>query len=295
MGLDLKARGDLQGALAHYSKALLVAPRNPLVHVLRGVARFEEQEYVTAIQDFSEALRFQSKHSKDTDALLNRAITYSVVGNDSAALRDLNLAQERAPEDQEVTTNRALILRRLGDFVGAKDAYLAAAELKEREKQQEAKRSNKDKKHKGARGDGGRIRGRRRKGPAQDQQEGSVMKLNLGNYVANLGIDHTREGEWIHAHLFDQTSQLQAALSTLPSSRTEEDRQLIRDSICTLSFFRKFPEAKLDALCGCMLYHSVMAGKWAMRQGDYADCMAIVLTGKLAVNMYVKDDAGNGR
>jgi tetratricopeptide (TPR) repeat protein len=100
--LDLKARGDLPGALAHYSKALLVAPRNPLVHVLRGVARFAKQEYVSAIKDFTEALRFQSDQSKDTDALLNRAITYSVVGNDTAALRDLTTAQERAPDDGEV-------------------------------------------------------------------------------------------------------------------------------------------------------------------------------------------------
>jgi tetratricopeptide (TPR) repeat protein len=103
VGLDLKARGDLRGALAQYSKALLVAPRNPLVHVLRGVARFEKREYVSAIKDFSEALRFQSALSKDTDALLNRAITYSVVGNDTAALRDLTLAQERDPEDPEVS------------------------------------------------------------------------------------------------------------------------------------------------------------------------------------------------
>jgi hypothetical protein len=192
-------------------------------------------------------------------------------------------------------------LRRLGDFVGAKDAYLAAAELKEKKEKQLAERKRlKERAGKAdqdaAANGGGRVRGRRRRFPnAGDQQEGSMMKLNLTNYVANIGIDQTREGEWIHAHLFDRTSPLQAALSIHPSRRSLDDRQLIADSIQSLAFFRKFPKDKLDAFCGCVLYHSVMAGQWAMRQGDRADCMAIVLTGQLAVNLHVKDGAGNGR
>jgi hypothetical protein len=181
--------------------------------------------------------------------------------------------------------------------MGAKDAYLAAAELKEkREKQLEERKRQKEGGGKEETSDRGQVRGRRRRVPnASDKQEGSKMKLNLTSYVANLGIDQTREGEWIHAHLFDRTSPLQAALSIHPSRRSLDDRQMIADSIQSLSFFRKFPKDKLEAFCGCVLYHSVMAGQWAVRQGDYADCMAIVLTGQLAVNLYVKDDAGNGR
>ena len=86
----LKAeRGDHQGAIADYDRALQLNPADLDVYYNRGVSRAALKDFQGAISDYNAVLRMDP-HSGD--ALFNRGMAYAATSNRRAALKDLTNA-----------------------------------------------------------------------------------------------------------------------------------------------------------------------------------------------------------
>jgi serine/threonine protein kinase/Flp pilus assembly protein TadD len=127
LGLALRARGDVDGAIRRYLAALQIDPTYAMAHYNLGNARHEKGQLDDAIAEYREALCLQKDYP---EALTN-------LGN---ALRDKGLLDEAIAEHQEALRlrqdlpeahyNLGLALRDKGQFDEAITEYREALRLK---------------------------------------------------------------------------------------------------------------------------------------------------------------------
>ena len=90
-------------AIADYTEAIRLAPKDAEAYYNRGTSYVNRGEYDEAIADLTEAIRF---NPKNTDAFCNRGLAYSHKGEHDKAIADYTEAIRLVPSNAIAYTNR---------------------------------------------------------------------------------------------------------------------------------------------------------------------------------------------
>jgi tetratricopeptide (TPR) repeat protein len=105
-GLAKMAKGDLDGALADYDRAVQISPRNFKIRASRGLVRQRKGDLDGALADYDMAIKFYRNYQFAYSA---RASVKIAKHDLDGALADCNRAIELNPKDAAAYDNRALI------------------------------------------------------------------------------------------------------------------------------------------------------------------------------------------
>jgi tetratricopeptide (TPR) repeat protein len=125
-GVERRAHGDLQGALAEFDAALRLDPRMVVAYNNRGVARQELGELTEALADFNAALRLDPHYA---DAYSNRAAVRAEMNDAAGAEADCRRALELAPDSASLHARRGSLLHQQKNWLAARSEYDRALRL----------------------------------------------------------------------------------------------------------------------------------------------------------------------
>ncbi|MBV9389542.1 MAG: tetratricopeptide repeat protein [Chroococcidiopsidaceae cyanobacterium CP_BM_ER_R8_30] len=124
-GGDKYKKGDYQGAIADYTKALRLNPKSAEAYNYRGNARLNLRNKQGAISDYNQAIKINPKYA---DAFDDRGDGRSALGDNQGAIDDYDQAIRVDPYYARAYANRGLVRSTLGDKQGAlADLQQAAA------------------------------------------------------------------------------------------------------------------------------------------------------------------------
>ena len=113
-------KGDYDTALAEFTKALQVDPKDAEVYNNRGSMYTFKGRYDLALADFTKTLELNPRYAR---AYYNRALAYYYQGNYDRAIADLTKAIELNPKDPEAYSNRGLAYDQKKDYDKAIDDF----------------------------------------------------------------------------------------------------------------------------------------------------------------------------
>jgi tetratricopeptide (TPR) repeat protein len=126
-GIAKAQKGDLDGAVADFSKAIQLTPDYAEAYYSRGVAKREKGDYNGAIADWDKAIQLKPDYAY---AYNNRGNAKSEKGDYNGAIADLDKAIQLKPNDAEPYYNRGNAKSEKGDYNGAIADYDKAIHLK---------------------------------------------------------------------------------------------------------------------------------------------------------------------
>jgi Flp pilus assembly protein TadD len=115
-GIDRQAKGDLDGAIADYTKAIEIDPRSAHAYNSRGNLRDAKGDHDGAIADFTKAIEIDPR---DADAYNNRGGARKAKGDLDGAIADYTKYIELEPRDADGYNNRGGARKAKGDLDGA--------------------------------------------------------------------------------------------------------------------------------------------------------------------------------
>ena len=119
-------KGDLDGAIADYNRAIELNPKDARAYYNRGIAKRAKRDLDGAIADFSRAIELDPKYAI---AYNNRGIAKEARGDLDGAIADFNRAIELDPKLAVAYNNRGFDKEARGDLDGAIADYNRAIEL----------------------------------------------------------------------------------------------------------------------------------------------------------------------
>ena len=119
-------KGDLDGAVTDYSRAIEIDPKYAEAYINRGNAKSEKGDPDEAIVDLSRAIEINPKYA---EAYINRGVAKGKKGDLDGEIADYSRAIEIDPEYAEAYSNRGLVKRIKGDLDGAVADYSSAIEI----------------------------------------------------------------------------------------------------------------------------------------------------------------------
>ena len=118
------AKGDLDGVIADYTKAIEINPKDADAHNNRGYAYETKGDFDRAIADFTNAIEIDPK---DADAYINRCWLRATANRDlTLAFADCDTGLRLAPNDANDLDSRGFLYLRLGRLDEAIADYDAA-------------------------------------------------------------------------------------------------------------------------------------------------------------------------
>jgi tetratricopeptide (TPR) repeat protein len=129
-GLGLHKAGNLDGAIADYTKAIELDPKDARPYLNRGAARRDRGDVDGAIVDLSKAIELDPK---DGVAFNNRGYAKKRKGDVDGAIADYDKAVELAPGYGNAFNNRGEARMEKGDHEGAIADFTRAVELDPRD------------------------------------------------------------------------------------------------------------------------------------------------------------------
>jgi tetratricopeptide (TPR) repeat protein len=126
-GLDKYRDGNMDGAVADFTKALELNPSYIGAYNNRGLAKSAQGNFDGAIADYSAAIKLKPAY---VEAYFNRGTAEFFQGNFDAAITDYTKTLELKPDHQAACFYRAMSREGQGDFEGAHADYAKALELK---------------------------------------------------------------------------------------------------------------------------------------------------------------------
>jgi len=126
-GTAFSDKGDLDRAIADYSKAIQIRPDYDIAYYNRGNAHRGKGDFDRAIADYSEAIQIKPDHDL---AYYNRGLAYDANGDFDRAIADFDKAIEIDPDDHRVYNNRGIAYKSLGEYERAITDYDRAIEIK---------------------------------------------------------------------------------------------------------------------------------------------------------------------
>jgi tetratricopeptide (TPR) repeat protein len=109
----LLERGEYDGAILHYSKAIRVKPDYTSAYFNRGRAYYAKKEFDRAIDDYSNAIRLNPNYS---GTFHNRALARKALKDFEGAIEDYTKVVEFKPDDPNALMNRGYAYEENGDF-----------------------------------------------------------------------------------------------------------------------------------------------------------------------------------
>jgi len=123
-GIERQAAGDIDGAIADYTRALELDPYYPDAFNNRGNARMGKGDLRGAVADFTEAIRYRPE---SCEGYYNRGLAYLTQENYQAALADFSRSIEIKPQ-AIAYNNRGSVYRALNKPKEAIADYTKAVE-----------------------------------------------------------------------------------------------------------------------------------------------------------------------
>jgi formylglycine-generating enzyme required for sulfatase activity/Flp pilus assembly protein TadD len=115
-GVEKDSKGDLNGAIAEYNKAIELDPKYALAYYNRGVAKEKKGDLDGAIADYDKAIELDPNSA---DAYSNRGSIRDDRGDLDGAILDYNKAIELDPKYKEAYINRGVARYKKDDLDGA--------------------------------------------------------------------------------------------------------------------------------------------------------------------------------
>ena len=126
-GSDVRAKADYKSSVRILTDAIMAAPTNPYLYILRGSVYQTIGEADRAIIDYSDAIRMAPQQ---TYPLINRAIVlYSKKDNNDGAIADLTAALRLNNKEISAWINRGIVYRKKNDFARAMPDFDEAIKL----------------------------------------------------------------------------------------------------------------------------------------------------------------------
>lgn len=119
-------QGEYEAAIADFSKAIELDPKNPLAFAARGNARVNTGAVDEAIADFTQAIVFDPTRRVP---YINRAVARIDKGDLDGAVVDYSKALSLDPKNALVYRNLGCVKQLKGDFQGAKADFQQAIAL----------------------------------------------------------------------------------------------------------------------------------------------------------------------
>jgi Flp pilus assembly protein TadD len=126
VGLELVARGDVEGGIAHYRKAIAIRPGYVEGHNNLGVALAALGRRDEAIASYRAAVRLNPRFP---DARYNLGNALAALGRDEEAAAEYRSVLETSPGHTLALTNLALVLARRGEYAEAEALLREALRL----------------------------------------------------------------------------------------------------------------------------------------------------------------------
>ena len=125
-GIAKQVKGDLDGAIADYNRAIESSPRYAHAYTNRGRAKKVKGDLDGALADYNRAIELDPD---DVRAYSNRGFAKWTMGHLDDALADYDRAIERDPKYIDAYSGRGFFKRMKGDLDGALADYDRAIEL----------------------------------------------------------------------------------------------------------------------------------------------------------------------
>jgi tetratricopeptide (TPR) repeat protein len=109
-------RGDYQGAIADYTRAIELNPNFDKAYFNRALAKHDLGDYSAAIADYSKSLKILPNNPK---TYYSRGLSKDNLGDYSAAIADYNRAIALNPNYADAYNNRGASKGKLGDYSAA--------------------------------------------------------------------------------------------------------------------------------------------------------------------------------
>ncbi|HEY3145703.1 MAG TPA: tetratricopeptide repeat protein [Dongiaceae bacterium] len=119
--------GDYTRAIADYDSAIVLAPKDPVLRLNRGVAKIHAGRPADAVADYDEAARLKPDWHLP---YFDRAVALTDLGQRAAALKDYDHAIQLKPDDAWIYVGQGDVLAASGDPARALDAYDKALALR---------------------------------------------------------------------------------------------------------------------------------------------------------------------
>ncbi|MBI2900173.1 MAG: tetratricopeptide repeat protein, partial [Planctomycetes bacterium] len=129
-GVARSVQGRIDDAIADYTKAIEIDPRDTTAYHNRGKARTDKADLDGAIRDFTKAIEIDPR---DAAAFYNRGTTYEKKGDLDAAIADHTKAIEIDPRYVHAYNNRGLARAAKRDLNGAIADFTKAIEIDPRD------------------------------------------------------------------------------------------------------------------------------------------------------------------
>jgi tetratricopeptide (TPR) repeat protein len=125
-GEDKYQKGDFQGAITAYDRALKINPNYAAAYLNRGQARYFSRDTKGALEDLNQALRISPNN---VEALLIRSFVRKQLGDAQGATDDLNQVMRRNPISATDYSSRGTARSFSGDRRGAIEDFNQALKL----------------------------------------------------------------------------------------------------------------------------------------------------------------------
>jgi tetratricopeptide (TPR) repeat protein len=125
--MALDELGDYKRAVQDYDAAIVLTPRDPALHVNRGVAKIRGGSPAAAISDYDAAIRLKPDWHLP---YFDRAVALSDLGQRAAALADYQRAIDRNPNDPWIYVGQGDVHAAGGDAAAALASYDKALALR---------------------------------------------------------------------------------------------------------------------------------------------------------------------
>jgi tetratricopeptide (TPR) repeat protein len=119
-------RGDTQGAILEFDRAIKIDPKYAEAYVNRGAAKLGLGDKQGAIADYSKAIAI---NPQDALTYYNRGVAKFELGDKQGAITDFDRAIVINPQDAETYSNRGAVKLAIGDKPGAISDLKKGAEL----------------------------------------------------------------------------------------------------------------------------------------------------------------------
>jgi tetratricopeptide (TPR) repeat protein len=127
-GFELHQKGDLNGAIRLYSKAVENNPAFPMAYQMRGVALQQLKKYPQAMSDYSMVITFGEPYFKSI-GYYNRGIVKNITGDFAGAIPDFSQAIELDKKMAAAFFHRGIAKSKTGDLIGRMEDFREAARL----------------------------------------------------------------------------------------------------------------------------------------------------------------------
>jgi len=125
-GIEKAKKGDLDGALADFNRAIELDPKNAAAYYNRASAKMLKKDADGAIADYTRVIELDPKN---VGAYNNRGILKARNNDPDGAVADYNQAIQANPKDAKAYINRGNVKKAKGDLDGAIADFTKAIEL----------------------------------------------------------------------------------------------------------------------------------------------------------------------